>query len=184
VFECRNGKKSGKKVTSIDYLAHKKEYTRMCSSQYLVSTNDSRIRLLTIKDNNVSITTKYKGHINKESQIAASLSYDEKFIICGSDDGGIYIWNKVVDESSIFSLRKSGHSKMRAYEVLRIAKSKKTSTTVAIFAPQRVINYVQQLRKSKNFFDTTKINYVILAADTEGSFKVLVNYDRKPKELE
>ena len=36
---------------------------------------------------------KYKGHSNRNTQIRASFSADGKSIICGSDDGYVYIWN-------------------------------------------------------------------------------------------
>lgn len=36
---------------------------------------------------------KYKGHSNRNTQIRASFSADGNSIICGSDDGYVYIWN-------------------------------------------------------------------------------------------
>ena len=35
---------------------------------------------------------KYKGHSNRNTQIRASFSADGNSIICGSDDGYVYIW--------------------------------------------------------------------------------------------
>jgi len=37
---------------------------------------------------------KYKGHKNVEIQMAASMSEDEENVICGSEDGNVYIWDK------------------------------------------------------------------------------------------
>lgn len=36
---------------------------------------------------------KYKGHSNRNTQIRASFAADGQSIICGSDDGHVYIWN-------------------------------------------------------------------------------------------
>ncbi|KAI8873863.1 WD40 repeat-like protein, partial [Ramicandelaber brevisporus] len=57
----------------------------------LITTNDSRIRLYNMTDK--TLERKYKGHSNTCRQIKASFSDDGKYIICGSDDFGIYIWD-------------------------------------------------------------------------------------------
>lgn len=36
--------------------------------------------------------TKYKGHHNRNTQIRSTFSQDGTFLICGSDDGWVYIW--------------------------------------------------------------------------------------------
>lgn len=36
---------------------------------------------------------KYKGHSNRNTQIRASFSADGNSIICGSDDGYVYVWS-------------------------------------------------------------------------------------------
>ena len=43
---------------------------------------------------------KYKGHSNRNTQIRASFSADGSSIICGSDDGHVYIWSTDSTSSS------------------------------------------------------------------------------------
>lgn len=85
-MECRNrhGKdKAGRKVTGISFLVKEKR-------QYmLVTTNDSRLRVMSL--DTFSITTKFKGHVNRSRQLKASLSSDRKYIACGSDNGRVWV---------------------------------------------------------------------------------------------
>lgn len=39
-----------------------------------------------------NLRTKYKGHHNRNTQIRSTFSQDGTFLICGSDDGWVYIW--------------------------------------------------------------------------------------------
>lgn len=39
-----------------------------------------------------NLRTKYKGHHNRNTQIRATFSQDGTFLLCGSDDGWVYIW--------------------------------------------------------------------------------------------
>ena len=55
----------------------------------LVTSNDSRIRLY----DGFTLKSKYKGHQNRSTQIKASFSPRGDYIICGSDDGSVYVWN-------------------------------------------------------------------------------------------
>ena len=41
---------------------------------------------------------KLKGHKNENLQIEPSASENEDFIVCGSEDGNIYIWNQINDK--------------------------------------------------------------------------------------
>ncbi|KAH8739984.1 hypothetical protein FG386_001097 [Cryptosporidium ryanae] len=84
--DCRNrrGKSAkGRKVSGISWKEDNKSV--------LVTTNDSRIRLFNFRD--LSTFIKFKGHINKEILLSAQISNDEKFIVCGSENGYICFWN-------------------------------------------------------------------------------------------
>lgn len=61
------------------------------SNYFMVSSNDSRIRICQI--NNRSFVEKIKGHDNYQSHIKASFSEDGSYCISGSEDGNVYIWN-------------------------------------------------------------------------------------------
>lgn len=83
--ECRNrhGRLSdGRKVTGISFLQGGK--------QVLVSTNDSRSRLLNMDD--FSMQCKFKGVVNRHMQIRCTASESEAHVVCGSDDNRVCIW--------------------------------------------------------------------------------------------
>ena len=73
--------RSNNKVTGIESVEDNK---------ILVTTNDSRIRLYDLRD--LSLVCKYKGCVNLSSQIRASVSHDNKYIVCGSENSSFYIW--------------------------------------------------------------------------------------------
>lgn len=84
--DCRNrrGKSSkGRKVSGISWKRDNKSV--------LVTTNDSRVRLFNLSD--LSTFIKFKGHINEETLLSAQISNDEKFIVSGSENGYICLWD-------------------------------------------------------------------------------------------
>ena len=70
----------------------------------MVTTNDSRIRFINIKNGKVLL--KVKGHKNETFMTRASLSPDFSHAICASEDGGLYLWNNI--ENSIVESSKRG----------------------------------------------------------------------------
>jgi hypothetical protein len=72
---------SGKKVTGIHAVPGQPQ-------QFLITTNDSRLRLL----EGYGIMLKFKGHRNNSTQIRAGLSLDGSQVVCGGDDGWVYVW--------------------------------------------------------------------------------------------
>ena len=99
-MNCRNrrGKfKKGTKVTGLSFLKTENEglsvprsYPFNTLPPLLVTTNDNRLRLFSLGD--FSLRMKYKGVKNTRMQIKASFSDDGKFIVCGSEMGGIVVW--------------------------------------------------------------------------------------------
>lgn len=184
--ECRNKKQSGKRVTSVLYFSFdrneigkdKDQKHHQGSNQCLVTTNDSRIRLYTLENYHIDLKTKYKGHKNAKHQIGASFSQDGKFVISGSDDGAIYIWNKETEAQ-----KRTGHSKMKKYEVIT-APSRKGATNVVIFAPRHTVGYLEKHRQlakgSNHFVGMPKISHIILSADKQGIIRIFVNYRSRP----
>jgi len=181
-IECRNHKgkyRKGRKVTGLQYLNAdtNNKHSAHGSSELLISTNDSRLRLYNLS--NFDQKCKYKGHENTQSQIHARLSPDDKLIICGSEDGNIYIWRvekSDADESnSIFHSSKK-QTTMDFYEYFR---SHCKLPQVALFAPHRTIHYVHRFRtESAMLFknDEDKIKHIILTAGTEGNINVYTNH--------
>jgi len=175
---CRNGKRAGTKVTAVEYLGSDDRENNQGCDQCLVTTNDSRIRLFTLENRQINLRTKYKGHKNTKYQIAATLSHDGKFIISGSDDGAIYIWNKKLE-----SRAKTGHSKTDICEVIKVPGKKRGPTIVAVFAPTRTVRYLerQRIRDTSGYFSgMPKIDQIIVSADIEGIIRIFVNYETKP----
>ncbi|GJN94192.1 hypothetical protein Rhopal_007266-T1 [Rhodotorula paludigena] len=121
------GKNSkGKKVTSLTPFP----LPSSTGERLLVTTNDSRLRLYHTADK--ILETKYAGHENTSSQIRASFSDDGRWIISGSEDRNVYIWDSGLDrrDDGGFHLRKKQkdspheHFAMFAHIV-----------TAAVFAP-------------------------------------------------
>ena len=78
-----NGKFSGgRKVTGIDFFNQ---------TIAMVTTNDSRVRFI----NKVTgrVIMKIKGNKNESFHLRASLAPDNQYVICGSEDGDVYLWS-------------------------------------------------------------------------------------------
>lgn len=112
------------------------------NSKVLITSNDSRIRLFNIRTK--EIESKYRGYSNTSSQIRASFSYDDKYIIrynlyyfvldfvfyfiyyfSGSEDSWFYIWktepSKEGEDSPLNAkfTKKRRRNFDRAYERIR-----------------------------------------------------------------
>ncbi|OBZ91050.1 putative WD repeat-containing protein C3H5.08c [Choanephora cucurbitarum] len=82
----KHRKKYGKKVTGIEPMPG----MPAGEERILVTTNDSRIWMINMKDK--SCVYIYKGLQNEAMQIKASFSDDGRYIISGSEDGCVYMW--------------------------------------------------------------------------------------------
>ncbi|KAJ1916711.1 hypothetical protein H4219_003631 [Mycoemilia scoparia] len=66
--------------------------------QLLVSSNDSRLRMYSLKER--MLQRKYKGHVNASSQSHATFSSDGQYMITGSEDHNIYVWSVAQDNAA------------------------------------------------------------------------------------
>lgn len=107
-------RKRSNKVTGIESVGENK---------ILVTTNDSRLRLYDLRD--LSLVCKYKGCTNQSSQIRASVSHDNKFIVCGSENSSFFIWR--LEESTAIGQRRDKNS---LWECVRILPASSTSAPV------------------------------------------------------
>ena len=57
----------------------------------LISTLDSTIRLL--DKGNGALLQAYKGHVNKDFRIRSCFGINDAFVVSGSEDGKIYVWD-------------------------------------------------------------------------------------------
>lgn len=121
-------------------------------TKILVTTNDSRIRLYDLRD--LSLVCKYKGCTNLSSQIRATVSSDNKYIVCGSENSSFYLWP--MHETS-------GQRKDRnyAWECIRLNTNTDVNIiTATTFAP------IPQLIVPNS-------KYVIVVADLHGTIRIL-----------
>ncbi|KAM0750005.1 WD40 repeat-like protein [Meredithblackwellia eburnea MCA 4105] len=123
------GKNSkGRKVTSMVSMP----VPSSGGERLLVTSNDSRMRLYHLGDK--AVETKYAGHENTSSQIRASFSDDARFIISGSEDRHVYIWdsglNTKPDGGFHFLKKKEGVG----YEYFQMSAN---IITCATFAPSQ-----------------------------------------------
>lgn len=81
----------GRKVTGIDFYS-----LNIC----MVTTNDSRVRFVNILTGQVIM--KIKGNKNNLFHLRASLSPDLEHVICGSEDGEVYLWSRIESNLSSF----------------------------------------------------------------------------------
>ena len=91
----RNAK--GSKITGIKTLTTPKGNSHG-DVKLLITSNDSRVRMYNFRDK--SLEVKFKGNTNSCSQIHATFSDTGKFVICGSEDRRVYIWNGTVENNS------------------------------------------------------------------------------------
>ncbi|KAH8581994.1 uncharacterized protein ELE39_002973 [Cryptosporidium sp. chipmunk genotype I] len=99
--DCRNRRGKSSKGRKVSGISWKKD-----NKSVLVTTNDSRVRLFNLSD--LSTFIKFKGHINEETLLSAQISNDEKFIVSGSENGYICLWDLQQDFGrSIFGIQYS-----------------------------------------------------------------------------
>ena len=163
-FRNRRRKKCNK-VTGIEGVDDNK---------ILVTTNDSRIRLYDLRD--LSLACKYKGCVNVSSQIRASVSHDNKYIVCGSENSSFYIWR--LQENTAIGQRRD---KNNLWEAVRILSSTTPAPEAlgasATPASSRPVTTSPGIITSATFAPSPKTldveaNYVIAAADFTGTIRL------------
>lgn len=106
----RHRNKHGKKVTGIEPMP----CIAPGEERILVTTNDSRLWIINMKDK--SYVSTYKGLSNSTMQIKASFSDDGRYIVCGSEDGCVYLW--CTDQVGYSPFQRLHESRMKAAAAL------------------------------------------------------------------
>jgi len=153
-YDCKNGSgkySDGRKVTGIEFINN---------NEMLVSTNDSRIRLLNIKENRTK--TKFKGHENNELMIKAFYDETNSYIISASDDGFIYIWKKEIAYNDK-TLKNDAYIRFKPFE--------DGSSTCSFFLNETDFVPYQKKLLNHGLF----IKNVILSLSKDGKMRVIVN---------
>ncbi|CAG8446899.1 2224_t:CDS:2 [Ambispora leptoticha] len=185
VRSSRGRNSKGEKITGIEAVPG----TPPGQDKLLISSNDSRIRLYNMRDK--SMECKYKGLENTCGQIRATFSDDGRYIICGSEDRHVYIWN--TDQSNLTSINgASGGGKWLKKDKCGFEAFEAHShiVTVAIFAPTRTKQLIAttgdpifartlNVDSNGNAIPPTSQTYpeghIIVCADHTGSIKIFRN---------
>ncbi|KAE9038530.1 hypothetical protein PR003_g6292 [Phytophthora rubi] len=163
-IECRNSRGSmrkGRKVTGIEFDPEGK--------YFLVSTNDSRMRLFSV--DNYSRICKYKGLVNGHLQIKGRFSQDGDFVICGSENGSVYVWNKARYLRSMSIVKSSKQDRNSSYEFFTAAEPPNGIVTVALFAPASTFAMVKSKLEASDDVNTNACTGLIVSASYDGCIK-------------
>lgn len=163
VRSTRGKNSKGRKITGIESMPGEEKI--------LVTSNDSRVRLYSLKD--LTLTCKYKGCANNSSQIKASFSPTGKYIICGSEDHFIFVWKTNHEFVKFTSARRDRNNYWEAIKVHNAV------VTAAVFAPNP--SFIFRMAMAENVAtagfidDDTEDREIIVSADFTGSIKVITN---------
>ena len=153
-FDCKNkvGKYSdGRKVNSIEFIN---------KTQILVTTNDSRIRLVNSSDG--KIIQKYRGCTNFEHPIRAKYDQMNDVVISASDDGYVYFWKKI---NSNDNNKNSDFEKMKPFE--------NDKPMISFFATDNI--HLIYFNIFKQFTKYVILKSVIINFSKQGLMQVVVN---------
>lgn len=148
--KCRNRKgfkRKGRKVTGLDFYD---------DSHFLVTTNDSRLRLFTLQGD-INMVQKYKGLTNESMPIKATFSHNLQHVVCGSDSNHVFIWNVFSDFQSI-TKRKACRN--QSYECF--LPSTTGVVTATAFAPDNLLRKVKESALRHQF----SIGHILVVADS------------------
>lgn len=102
--------KHGNKITGIKVFENEAATdipaTQFARWNLLITTNDSKARLIDM--HRTRLLTRFKGATNTSSSIVASLSDDNRFIVCGSEDHWVYVWennNSIINNKLRIALK-------------------------------------------------------------------------------
>jgi WD40 repeat protein len=157
-LECRNRaglKKKGRKVTGLEFYD---------DSHFLVTTNDSNLRLYSLED--FSMVQKYKGLTNESLPIKAAFSHNWQHLVCGSDSGHVFIWNVFAEHHSLLSHKPTRN---QSYECFMPSRSK--TVTATAFAPDRLLREVQE----SGVLLKVAVGHVLVTADSSLALQIFVN---------
>lgn len=138
-----------KKVTGLEWA----------SGHLLVTTNDSRIRRFDMRD--FSLVCKYTGFTNTDIPLYATLSEQGEFIVCGSENNCVYVWNTNNKyEGGWFGGGSANRNE--SFECYEAHESMVTSTCWAPFAVRGLVAEGPEFLQGQ----------IILSADYGGKIKI------------
>jgi WD40 repeat protein len=177
----RNSKDKGRMSGLARKIASPMKRKKKIQQQLLITTNDSRLRLIGMSD--FCMVRKYKGHQNTSLQIRARFSESGEFIISGSESkGACTIWNTATKRNPL-NLNVTGlhmHDKVKAHEWFEAATGDTPIVTDACFVPRKCL---KESMLSSGLFPTMisldNINHdfssaAIVACDYQGTMRIFL----------
>ena len=180
-FHVRNKNKKGsmkKKITDIKFIK---------KNEILVTTNDSRIRIMNINDG--SVIQKFKGHKNMEGMLKCDFCENYEIIISPSEDKYVYLWNiekkKKLDvmndlviniNNETYKEQKLNNKKVYNYEYFKpkYSERKEYCTQCLFLEGQNLINYNHKVYNNELLI---YIKNIIILTTNKGNIQVLLNFN-------
>ena len=180
-FHVRNKNKKGsmkKKITDIKFIK---------KNEILVTTNDSRIRIININDG--SVIQKFKGHKNMEGMLKCYFCENYEIIISPSEDKYVYLWNiekkKKLDVMNDLVIninnatnkeQKLSNKKVYNYEYFKpkYSERKEYCTQCLFLEGQNLINYNHKIYNNELLI---YIKNIIILTTNKGNIQVLLNFN-------
>jgi WD40 repeat protein len=162
---CKNRRgifSKGRKITGIEFVDEK---------TFLVTTNDSRLRLYSLYS--FELLQKYKGLKNRSNPIRGSSSQCSMHIICGSEDGYVYIWDRYSKHVSLLNPKSLREPRIKNNSYEYFLASSVGKPVSAVFAPLNMVNELQ--RRMRDLGSDIMVSHVIVAGTTDGTLKVYYN---------
>ncbi|KAL7453031.1 hypothetical protein ACHAWC_004728 [Mediolabrus comicus] len=172
-------------LVSTKVQGHQEAMSARRTDRMLVSTNDSRVRLYSLKD--FCLIRKYKGHINNSMQIRARLTESGSHIACGSESGHCFIW----DVDPIRNTRQKKHAinkqiqstkdKTKSTYYFEATKATLPVVTDTLFFPSKTVR--ESLLTSEEVFplslgmdriEDDLSTAIMLTLDYEGKMRIFV----------
>jgi len=177
----RNAKHKGRMSDLVRNIKSPIKKKKKIQQQLLITTNDSRLRLIGMSD--FCMVRKYKGHQNTSLQIRARFSESGEFIISGSElKGACTIWNTATKRNPL-NLNVTGlhmYDKVKAHEWFEAATGDTPIVTDASFVPRKSL---KESILSSGLFPTMitldNINHdfssaAIVACDYQGTMRMFL----------
>jgi len=129
--------KRTKLKTRVKNFATIRKNKKKMKEQVLITTNDSRLRLVGLND--FCMVRKYKGHLNYNLKFKARFSESGEFIIIGSENGKCIIWNTATRRNPL-NVNVTGinmYDKVKSYECFEASRANPPSVTESLFGCSR-----------------------------------------------
>lgn len=98
-------------------------------------------------------------------------SQDGDFVICGSENGSVYVWNKARYLRSMSIVKSSKQDRNSSYEFFTAAEPPNGIVTVALFAPASTFAMVKSKLEASDDVNTNACTGLIVSASYDGCIK-------------